>query len=88
MSEPVTMYMNENKDIFLRAHEAIGHNRNTTSLPIEEQIEGWKYDYHARIFGGQYEKDSNGNYSPHNLRDIGVEFETKEDYVLFMLEWS
>jgi hypothetical protein len=69
---------------FDRAHKAVWEHHKTTSLPLQIQADTWKSLHKARIFGGPYDQLC-GSIS---YRGVGLEFENKADFVLFMLLWS
>jgi hypothetical protein len=77
-----TVYMSQIRRAFLQAHTAIWEDLETTSMEITDQKRLWQEKHHAKIFGGPF--DDHGI----SVRDIGLEFESESDYVLFMLEWS
>ena len=85
----VIVYFSDIRDAFLRANSVLWDNKNRSLLSVLEQIEGWKQVHNAKIFGGPYDIDKNGNSPATSYqRAIGLEFETKEDFVLFMFKWS
>jgi len=59
-------------------------------MDVVDQIKGWKNKFGARVYGGHFDHVQAGVYveGEWNTIDAVVEFESKEAYVLFMLEWS
>ena len=55
-------------------------------LKVEDQIAGWKNKFHAKISGGHFDRLARDK-NDWNTIDAVVEFKSKKDFVLFMLEW-
>lgn len=83
----VVVYFDDIRETFLRANSVLWEIKHTTSIAVPEQIKAWKEIHNATIFGGHYDLDENGKPKI-ATRAIGLVFETKEDFVLFMFKWS
>jgi len=73
------IYGNNIYKCWIKAHEALWNGENT--LSIKDQIRLYKEIYHIDVSGGPYDNTI-------TTRPICLNFESKEAYVLFMLEWS
>lgn len=74
------------RDILLKAHAALWHDK-TKCIDIKTQKNLWKERYHANIFGGQYDF-TDGQTLSFSTRKIGFDFDSEENFMLFLLEWS
>lgn len=66
---------------FSRAHQSLWEDSGRKTIGISEQIDLWKQKFHVRIYDGWFE-NFNCIYCP------TLEFESEDDFVMFMLEWS
>ena len=76
--------------IFDNALRSLWLDQNVSNMEVKDQIRLFKEKFHANLTGGHFD---NINKPPSNTRkwntqDAIIEFDTKEDYVLFILEWS
>jgi len=62
-----------------------GYQKNKTSIEVTEQIRYWKEKYNIGVYGGPYDP----KWSPSSIpTPIYLEFESKEAFVLWMMEWG
>lgn len=78
--------------IFTHANDSLWIDKFGTvehKMTVQEQIDGWREKFHATIYGGHFDyvNDKHGEHE-WNTHDAILEFDSEDDYMLFMLEWS
>ena len=73
---------------FIHAHRSLWIDKNAFVLTVEEQKNGWRQKFKAKITGGYFGNSSKKNSTSYNNKEVSIEFRSKKDYVLFMMEWS
>lgn len=79
-------------ECFERAHWSLWEDAKTNSMSVAKQKAGWRKKFKAKVSGGHFDnspqQSADDSQNAWNTRDAIVEFRSKADYVLFMLEWS
>lgn len=86
----ITVTTKELGDIFDRAHDSLWKERNVAAIEVPDQIAFWRDRFNARIYGGhfdEYYKNPDIEDRSWNTEDAIIEFDSENDYVLFLLKW-
>jgi hypothetical protein len=76
---------------FDRAHHSLWEENTShwnQGMSVKKQIKFWRKNFHANIYGGHFDNVDSDGEGAWNTKDAIVEFDSKEDYLMFMLEWS
>ena len=70
---------------FKKAQDSICEN---PPIMVKDQVSAWKTRFHATITGGHFDNIASTGRGVWNTKDAIIEFDSKEAYMLFLLEWS
>jgi hypothetical protein len=69
---------------------SIWEDNNASTIEVKDQVRLFKEKFHATVTGGHFDNinKSGGEIRDWNTHDAIIEFESKEYFLMFKLEWS
>jgi hypothetical protein len=75
-------------EAFTRAHWSLWEDQHLSAISVSKQKSLFRKKFNAKLSGGHFDHSTSDEAGDWNTQDAIVEFKSKKDYLLFMLEWS